>query len=197
MYSVERRTNLHHGTANTYEANNQAVAPVNELWPIWRTTSLCRGMNEKGLSLWKEKKHTLGSTTMKEKVKAAACICGWWYDMRKPYYFPWYKRTATQKYSWPILNQKQVARRLHICENNPAAHFHYKRIFSMFTFDVEADFNQLVYSSLGHRGFSISSWILLHKVFFVYWKVGELAPCEPVKFIKPARTKLFWLLLRK
>lgn len=64
-------------------------------------------------------------------------------------------------------------------------------------FDVGTDFNQWFYSYLGHRGFSISSWILLHKVFFVDWKAGELAPCEPVEFIKPASTKLCWLPLQK
>lgn len=119
--------------------------------------------------------------------------------LSKPCYFPQYKKTATQKYSWSILNQKQVPRRLHVCENNPAGHFHtnVSSSCSCSAFDVEADFNRWVYISLGHRGFSISSWILLHKVFFVYGKVEELAPCEPVKFIKPARTKLFWLLLRK
>lgn len=64
-------------------------------------------------------------------------------------------------------------------------------------FYLGADFDQCFYSSLGHRGFCISSWILLHKVFFVHWEAGELAPCEPVEFIKPASTNLSWLLLQK
>lgn len=73
------RRNLHHGTANIYKASNQAVAPMDELEPIWRTTSLCKGINEKGFSLWKENKCTWGFTTMKEKMKSAAFVWGWYY----------------------------------------------------------------------------------------------------------------------
>lgn len=64
-------------------------------------------------------------------------------------------------------------------------------------FYVRANFNPWFYSSLRHKAFSISSWILLHNVFFVHWKARELAPCEPVEFIKPANTKLSWLPLWK
>lgn len=74
-----RRTNLHDGKTNIYKPSNQAMAPLDELEPIWKTTSLCRGLNEKGFSLWKEEKCTWGFTIMKEKIKSATFVWGWYY----------------------------------------------------------------------------------------------------------------------
>lgn len=197
--STGRWTNLHPGTANIYKPSNQAMAPVDELEHIWRTTSLCRGMNEKGFSLWKEKVY-MGVYNYEREDKICNICLG---------LIPQIWVNPVNFHSTRELQPRSIPDQSLIKGKFPGDLTFVKIIhldilamnvsssLSCSAFDLEANFDQWFYSSFGHRGFCISSWILLHKVFFVHWKAGELAPCEPVEFIKPASTNLSWLLLQK
>lgn len=155
-------------------------------------------MNEKAFSLWKDEKQYIRIYNHGRVDKVYSIylrmVMHIWVDSTNFHGTRWLQ---PKKYSWSNPNQKQVPRSLYIWENNQIGHFSlYMYLLPFHTysaFNAGADFNQWFYSSLGHRDFSISSWILLHKVFFVHWKAVELAPREPIEFIKPVSTKLCWL----